>query len=1082
MKKRYSAFFLMLTMALLFNVGCNSQYSGKQPPKAVDGVLDLRNWDFEKDGQIRLDGEWEFYWSELLAPGEDATRRKQTKTFLINLPNHWNDYELDGEKLPGEGFATFRLVIMADQLPGISGFKLREFFTNYALYANGTKVAGVGRVGTSTQSAIPDNRPQVATLATNGKRLELVMHVSNFHYHRGGPIRDITYGSADQINSLARNGLLVEIFLFGSIMIMGLYHLGLYLIRRKDKSPLFFGVFCMIISFRLLMTGETFFLEYYPEMGFELMVRLIHLAFYVAVPVFFLFVYSLFPEEFHRKLLAVFLGLALIVSLIVVFTPAAVHSNLMKPYQVVTLIVFLYSIAIVIVAIKRKREGAAIFVSGVLILFVSAVNDIMYNNNLIQTAYIAPYGLFGFIFSQAFLLSKKFSRAFSIVEQQTSELTEANLAYENEIIERKKAEDKFRGIFENSTGGIFQLAPDGRMITANPATARILGYDNEREILSQLTNFNEHFFVDPLELSSFYHRIQSETAIEGFECRIYRKDGSEGYLLMNARKVSNDDGQIQYYEGNIEDVTEKKKAEELQIERDAAEAANMAKSEFLANMSHEIRTPMNAIMGFAEIVNGKISDLTLKQHLSAIISGGKTLLRIINDILDLSKIEAGKLEIQPCAVSINTILFEIEQMFSFKVAEKGLTLETRLDPSLPDYLVLDETRISQILFNLVGNALKFTDRGTIMLGAFSGDPGQQKDRVGLTLRVEDTGVGIPEDQLDKIFDAFAQRQGQQYAKYGGTGLGLAITKRLVESMGGQISVESSVGEGSCFEIRLTDVEIADSIISGTVSDSTDLTSIEFSGATILVADDVKENRDLVKGYLEQYPTLNLIEAENGLEALAVVESQKPDLVLMDMKMPELSGYEATRKIKSEDRFASIPIVAVSASAMFEEESRFIESGLDDFIRKPMTRSDLLQCLIKYLPYQSSEADANSVAPSGQKASEAAEIQDISVDSEKLAELLEILQAETEGEWRELKERMIMDEIASFSSTMGELGKQYMWNVLSEWGQSLSDLSDSFDIENLTKRLDEFPDILVSLTDAILDIRNSTNDSRINNEQ
>lgn len=1056
----------IITLCLFLIIGCSQTPSERIPPRAVKGVLNLGNWDFEKDGPVRLDGEWEFFWKELRESTGLSGINDHSKHHYIDLPNHWNDYRYKGTKLPHLGYATFHLTIIADQFPGKSAFKLKEFFSNYKLIVNGDEVTSVGAVGSSKRTSIPDNLPQVAELETSGNRLEVYLQVSNFHYHRGGPIRDITFGSADQINRLVRNQTLTEVFLFGSILIMGLYHLGLYLVRRKDKSPLFFGVFCIIIAGRLLLTGQTLLLEFFPGIGYEVMVRMIHSAFYLSVPLFVLFVYSLFPQEFNRKILTPFLILVGVVQSIVWTTPALIHTNLMRPYQLVTLLILGYALITVLIAIRRKREGAVIFVTGILILLLTAVNDILFNNNIIQTGYYAPYGFFGFIFSQAFLLSKKFSKAFSTVEAQKSALTETNLAYENEIVERKKAEDKFRSIFENSTGGIFQLTTNGRIITANPAATRILGYADEREIVAKLTNIDQHVFADPKEFKTLYERIERDSFVEGFESRINTKNGSEKYLLINARKVTDASGSTQYYEGNVDDITEKKQAEALKIERDAADAANRAKSEFLANMSHEIRTPMNAIMGFAEIINGKVTDNSIRQQLAAIISGGKTLLRIINDILDLSKIEAGKLEIQPGVVSLKNTIFEIRQMFSFKLKEQQQDLITELDPELPEFLILDETRFSQILFNLVGNAVKFSDEGPIKLTGLCGEKKTDSPEITLILKVEDKGIGIPPDQQSRIFDAFAQRKGQNYAKFGGTGLGLAITKRLVETMGGTISVRSNPGEGSCFEVNLPDIPVADPEEHVKDKEVSDYRKTRFESATILIADDVKENRELLKSYLEDQNNLNLIEAENGREALRMLEENQPDLILMDMKMPELSGYEAIERIRMDESRQRIPIIAVSASAMFEEESRFKKSGADDFIRKPLSKADLFACLVKYLDVESGEKLQDNTTADILTPQDTIDKAGNPTTREDLIALRDFLTSQVFERWQNLKERMIMDEIMTFAISIIEAGKTFNWKRLSDWGQSIHQLSDDFDVKNLTDQLNRLPELIDILNKTI----------------
>ncbi len=290
---------------------------------------------------------------------------------------------------------------------------------------------------------------------------------------------------------------------------------------------------------------------------------------------------------------------------------------------------------------------------------------------------------------------------------------------------------------------------------------------------------------------------------------------------------------------------------ELQSAKAEAETANQTISEFLANMSHEIRTPMNAILGFTEILGGLVENPQQKEYLSSIQSSGKSLLSLINDILDLSKVEAGKLELDYTAVDTRVVFQEMEQIFSQKIAQKGFEFILDIDPDLPP-LILDETRLRQILFNLVGNAVKFTDDGYIKLSVRTEVPERDHKTMDLLFEVADTGIGIPEDQQDKIFGAFEQKKGQSHAKYGGTGLGLAITKRLIEMMNGDVYVTGDLGKGSTFHVTLRGLTIAsETDLASRDRPAIDVDAVTFARASILVVDDIEVNRNLVRGYLEQ---------------------------------------------------------------------------------------------------------------------------------------------------------------------------------------------------------------------------------------
>ena len=490
----------------------------------------------------------------------------------------------------------------------------------------------------------------------------------------------------------------------------------------------------------------------------------------------------------------------------------------------------------------------------------------------------------------------------------------------------EESEKKYRDIFENAIEGIFQTSPDGKLLTANAAFAKIFGYSSPEEVLREVTNIDDKHYVVRDTRQKIQEIIDADGVVRDFEYDAFKRNGQIISVAVNARAVKNEKNNLLYYEGLLEDITEKKKAAELKIARDAAEAATQAKSEFLANMSHEIRTPMNAILGFTELLEGTIKDdEQQKEYLNSISSSGKTLLSLINDILDLSKIEAGKLKIQYKPINARSIFKEIRQIFSQKVEEKGLDLCIDLDPELPS-LVLDEVRIRQILFNLVGNAIKFTHKGYIKVSVKKTYKGDDRSKVDFIFSVKDTGIGIPEKQQDLIFESFEQQEGQSHAQYGGTGLGLAISRRLAVMMNGEIKLESEQGRGSTFSVHLRDVLVAPDTDLEKDDVSQDYTSLIFEPATILIVDDTESNRTLLKGYLNFAP-FKFIEADNGQTGIDYAQKYKPDLILMDIKMPVLNGCEATRRLKASDELKHIPVIIVTASAMKDFEDIIVKNRL-----------------------------------------------------------------------------------------------------------------------------------------------------------
>jgi signal transduction histidine kinase/ligand-binding sensor domain-containing protein/DNA-binding response OmpR family regulator len=506
--------------------------------------------------------------------------------------------------------------------------------------------------------------------------------------------------------------------------------------------------------------------------------------------------------------------------------------------------------------------------------------------------------------------------------------------------------------------------------------------------------------------------------------------------------------------------------------KEAAESANAAKSEFLANMSHEIRTPMNVILGFSELLRTQMAASKERNYLDAITSSGRTLLTLINDILDLSKIEAGKLELQYEPVSVARVVEEIHKLFSIKAGEKGVKLLTEIDPKLPRGLMLDEVRLRQVLFNVVGNALKFTEKGQVKIRAWAeyaaagtlealsesrGD--LDEARINLVLEVSDTGIGIPKEQQERIFGAFSQVAGQSTRKFGGTGLGLTITKRLTEMMRGVITVQSEVGRGSTFRFVFPKVAITELAESDAVATDGQGDFNQFAPATVLVADDVALNRALLAGYFEG-TAHRLITATNGLEALEQAEKHRPDVILMDMRMPELDGHETTRRLKANPALKDIPVIAVTASSFREEEAK-ARKTCDGFLRKPFNRAELIAELKRFLPFIRPEAAVGTLpAPEAAAAVAAAPVSEAVLA--RRPELLAKLRDEEQRVWPALCERKAMDEIEQFARRLRGWAEEARWATLRAYAESLDRQVQDFDLDHLPKTLEHFPEVIRSL--------------------
>ncbi|MCP4352523.1 MAG: response regulator [Desulfobacterales bacterium] len=537
-------------------------------------------------------------------------------------------------------------------------------------------------------------------------------------------------------------------------------------------------------------------------------------------------------------------------------------------------------------------------------------------------------------------------------------------------------------------------------------------------------------------------------------------------LLKELQQKKNEPGKT---ECSAETVSLLAEAREAKKE---AEAANKAKSEFLANMSHEIRTPMNSILGFSEILMSKTHDPEMKSFLSNIKSSGKTLLGLLNDILDLSKIEAGKLELQPVPVDVANTLNEVRLVFFHKFQDKGIDFKSYVSDRIPAGLLLDEVRIRQILINLVGNAVKFTSQGYVKLSLYCKDEDEENSHAGIKtgsvsiiFEVEDTGIGIPKDQQEIIFENFRQQNGRKSRKYSGSGLGLAITKKLVRMMDGDLFFKSESGGGTSFRVVLHDVKVVDTSYIPVKSSDPEKTQVEFEPATILIVDDIYYNRELIKGYLENIP-FSIVEAVNSEQALTLLGRQqdqngytfpmsKPDLILTDMKIPSKNGCEFVEIIKNDCELKEIPVIIITASAM-KQSGEKIKNLCDGYVRKPFGRTDLISELRKYLPHTVKPDTAECPEKSGQWETLSPEAVDM------LPELIQVLKNEFTAPWEDIRETLFIDEVEEFADQVKEQGEKYSCTPLVKWTEKVIRLMKSYDMEALSAIFGNFPEMIQQL--------------------
>ncbi len=632
------------------------------------------------------------------------------------------------------------------------------------------------------------------------------------------------------------------------------------------------------------------------------------------------------------------------------------------------------------------------------------------------------------------------------LQHTLDELNEEIREKENYQIKILESEEKFRSLTESATDAIIITDEDGRVSFWNKAAEKIFKYTEEDAVG---TNINKYFDQDSItsihdtknyklaETLSFVGHTAELIAITKFEKRI------DVEVSLTAVKIRNTASSISI----VRDITERKQMEKvLQRTKIEAENANRAKSEFLANMSHEIRTPMNAILGFSQLLIGRLQNAKLNSYVEAISSSGKSLLGLINDILDLSKIEAGKLELEYDAVNPYNLFNEIKQIFTFKIEEKGLKLLLHIDDSIPKGLVLDEIRLRQVMVNMLGNAVKFTESGFIKISAEVEEHYSDTSKLNLIFSVQDSGIGISEEQQKVIFEAFRQQAGQSNRKYGGTGLGLAITKRLVEMMNGEISVHSKPNEGSTFIIKLNGIDIA-STVAKEDTNQLQIPDLSIKNMKILIVDDIELNRKLVREYLGNN-NLDIYEAEDGKQALQISQEIVPDIILMDMKMPVMDGYEATTKILAIDKLSAIPIIALTASAMKGDEDRILKIGCKAYLPKPVDQFALISKIADLVP-------ENKVEQNNQRYLESrAKYPIIDVSQDYIIKDYDNFISEFEKDIlptaNKLEHRFVIGEVEEFVKLLYTFAEKYKIKFLTDIANNLQAQSEKFDLQGIKK--------------------------------
>jgi two-component system sensor histidine kinase ChiS len=800
-------------------------------PRAIDGVLDLSEWSLEREGSVRLNGEWSLFRERLETKESGITGANNG--LLAKVPGEWTAYGL-----PGRGYATYRLQVAAAGMQGSLGLHIPAIAPAYRIFVDDLEIAHAGAVATDKAETRSAYKPQTVIFSPPSETFELTIQVANVIYPEGGIWYSMTLGTEREMLSREKQSYFVDMAVFGGCALLGLYQISVFLLRRSERSTLYFGICCLLGAIRQGAVGGMYLVELFPDIPIRMIIQLEYLTYYGGVTMALWFVRELYPREFGGRLikLLAWIGAGFIGT--VILLPAETYTGLIgyfKAFSLFALASILFGFAL---ALWRGRAGALLQLTGWLVFVAAAAHDILYSNGLIiwTDMQLVPYGFILLVFIEALELARRFTNAYRTIGMMSDELI----------------------------------------------------------------------------------------------------------------------------------------------------ATDRMKDEFLANTSHELKTPLHGILNLSQALSeGKSGAINAVQQeqLEVIVSVARRMSNLINDILDLSLLKNNGIRLSRRAVDVRAAVSAQEEVFRHYIGQKPVRLRLEWPNSLPDAFA-DENRLLQIVYNLIGNAIKFTKEGEVVVSGWA-DGGM------LHIAVADSGIGIPADKLETIFRSFEQVGTSVAKEYGGTGLGLGIAKRLVELHGGRISVTSRVGEGSVFAFTLP---IADrnakvsateaahrasdtggsprlhagsaEVAAASATPSKALRAPTLSGAArlsvraegeapsasesgrhsaeaILAVDDDPVNLKVLRTLLADEP-YEVLTAENGPEALELLEKmgRRIRLVILDVMMPGLSGYETCRRIRETFALSELPILLTTVRNDPEDLMCGFEAGANDFLPKPFHPHEL----------------------------------------------------------------------------------------------------------------------------------------------
>jgi PAS domain S-box-containing protein len=795
---------VIISVILFLLIACKPNISDGTVPRVVNGVLDLSAWDFDKDGPVALSGKWEFYWHSFLKPNDFSKENPPIMSGLIEVPGDWNGFEVNGDKISGDGYATYRLRILLGETSERMAFKFLDMAVAFSAWLNGNRLTSSGIPGKTRDTTVPQFHPHVVDFHPDSERLDVIIQVSNFHHRKGGAWEAIHIGLADDIREVRQNALYFNFFLIGSILIMGVYHLGFFALRKKEKYALYFGICCFLIAASSLLTGERYIIDLFPTFGWEVHTKIAYLTFFFGIPAFAGYFKTFFPKECSKQVIYIINFVGVIFSVIVLLTPAKYYTYTAPLFQIFTILAAGYVFYALILALKHKRQGAFVFILGFVFLFLTLVNDILYSNLLVKTGQMIQFGLFVFIFSQAFFLSFRFSKSFSTVEVQRGILKAINASYQKEIIERmrtekalRESEERYRTLFEQVPDAIFLEDLKDNIIDGNPGTCRLTGFTR-----GELLNMRVADLQAPEVRGKNGNVVKSELEKyhgEPFEGLYLQKSGTHIPVEIKTVPLTQEGWALSI----VRDISERKRAEEEKIKL-TVQLQQVQKMEAIATLAggiaHQFNNAISVVVGSIELLcleapeNGKFN-----KFIGPIRHSVHRMAQLTDQLLAYAR--GGKYQVEE--ISVGDFISNTLPLIQYNI-KSTIGVETDIPHNI-FRIKADLTQMQMAMSAIITNAseaidsigcIRIISRNIKITEENSKDFEELKPGPYVNLTIEDDGKGMNEETRKRIFEPFFT------TKIQGRGLGMAAAYGVIKNHGGWISIASELSKGTTVRFYL----------------------------------------------------------------------------------------------------------------------------------------------------------------------------------------------------------------------------------------------------------------------------------------